>query len=87
MEMSHDKNIVEDKITKTLIGKETKKSKNQMIYMKNHYPRTLELLQKGLLLEMVEDGRIEKYSKDVLNDIKNGTLRETLIRKPKTVKS
>ena len=76
--------IKEDKITKTLIEKKTGYSKNQIAYMNNHYPRCLALLQKGLLFEMIENGKVDEYSDDVVSDIRNETLQKRLIRKSKT---
>ncbi len=48
-----------EKITKTMVENITGYSKNQVNYMKNNYPKALELMKKGLLFEKIEREEIK----------------------------
>jgi len=48
------------KISKQLTMKEANLTERQYTYMRDNYPKRLELIKKGILYEQIKSGEIEK---------------------------
>ena len=75
------------KITNKEVEEVTGYSCDQVTYMRNNYPKALELIKKGILFERIEQMKLINIDKIVVVDkIIDGSLKEEYFRKPRIKK-